>query len=274
MMSALLSRKSVNEDSVAIITGRGGELMLIDCQGSRRKIPFLTNWLAKQATVARGGRIVVAAENSGHWAVWSCSPNQPWSQTIDPQTEEVRLLGASDSHVSIAVRGEIFVHTSFTRTKVANTPPHVWQIREGHSGVLWALAGKSRFGGYPVYRHAPDERTWKLLPPPASGLQIAPAPDSTAWCVNSRGELWRIHPSGAGNFAECSQNVHCSNCRYSPQSVHILNASDDGAGTLWFIAGGDGAADVGYFSNIGRRTTKRFEIDFAPIWISATAGDI
>ena len=106
------------------------------------------------------------------------------------------------------------------------------EISVGVDGSVWIISDERRWSGRVVKRRDPADGTWFSLPAPASAIKAAVAPDGTAWTISGSGEVWRLHPGGAGNYAECQVDAACQECLFRV-SVGRAWRSQSGDGTPW-----------------------------------------
>jgi hypothetical protein len=139
-------------------------------------------------------------------------------------------------------------------------PFRISALNQGHDNALWALDDQKRFGGRVVWRCDLRSDRWRQLPPPAAAMKIAGRADGTAWALSSRGELWRLHPEGAGHFAECRLVADCRNCLYSPEDIHFVDVQVGADDSVWVLRkepSGDPAA--GRLGRLIDYTTRTYE---------------
>jgi streptogramin lyase len=122
-------------------------------------------------------------------------------------------------------------------------PFPVRDVCESSDGSLWVVAGEPRLGGQPLQRLGPNAQQWSEFPAPIAAVQLSCAPDGTAWTTNSKGQVWRIHPEGPGNFMECTRHADCRGCLKSPSAENIEEVSVGADQQIWcrtskIVAGG------------------------------------
>jgi hypothetical protein len=109
----------------------------------------------------------------------------------------------------------------------------VEEISVGADGQVWVVSREHRFGGRVVRRFLQTESAWYSLPPPASAVKIAGAPDGMAWTVNSKGDVWMLHPLGGGNFPYCEVDTACERCRFSSVENPVDDIAVGPDGCVW-----------------------------------------
>lgn len=270
MISAKLTCRPRHSQTTLLVTGEDGSLTTITSAGVVEELSFIDGWRATRAIWSSGGTIWVSAIGFGSNSLWRADQNGGWHCVLTTG-EPILLAGAVRNEATVSLSNQVVaVDFKGTCMPVVPTPADLKDMCVSTTGDFWAVAGKSAYGGYGVQRFSLIEQRWMSLPPPARAVRISAASDGTAWSVNSRGELWRLHPLGAGNFKECSQTTSCRNCLYSPQSLNVRLVSDDGSGGLWFASEAPNLAqEIGYFANLGTRRVKRFASPISPVFLSA-----
>ncbi|EJN13526.1 hypothetical protein PMI42_03099 [Bradyrhizobium sp. YR681] len=214
-----------------------GRVFCLDACGGIVFAPLPAKWRALQIVVSASGRVWVTARCAEQqtYAVWSLSSDlyewSCWAKSHAPY----QIAGASADGCWMLQKRRLELAAD-QQNQPSWMPFDATQISEGLDGTLWAIDGKSRYGGFAVWRRSKGSDAWFMLPPPASAIRISGAPDGTAWSANSRGDIWRFHPNGAGNFRECNAVANCRNCLYSPQQSSVKDLSIGPDGVLWFLS--------------------------------------
>ncbi|MCI0690329.1 MAG: hypothetical protein L0Y54_24285 [Sporichthyaceae bacterium] len=143
------------------------------------------------------------------------------------------------------------------------------EISVGPDGSVWIIGATIRYAGRIVSRLTQPTGDWFDLPAPASATKLGVAPDGMAWTINSRGEVWRLHPYGGGSLAECQVDTACSECRFSV-SQHVMSeiaVSPDG--TVWVIGTtGDGAPELMWLTDPAQRRYTTIQTRLRPVRVA------
>lgn len=203
----------------------------------RWEVPLPDGWRAKGVVVSGNGAVwLTTVSGLGKLAIWvlPCGSNE-WECCRRLQREAC-IAGAIPSGVWIACGHKIWrISETAINDCTVDIPFAARHISQGADGTLWALGGAIQFGGYPVRRFDEQSSTWYLLPQPAAAVRIAGAPDGTAWTVNSRGDVWRLHPLGAGNFADCHLIPDCRKCCFTSRTSVVRDLTVAHDGTIWCL---------------------------------------
>jgi hypothetical protein len=213
-------------------------------------------WRAVHISVDGAGTVWALATRQGCHALWSLARRTgEWERRME-RAGPFRFWGARGGGVWIFEEGLRHWFGVGESRPMVGVQFALQDLSHGTDGTLWALGGQSRFGGFVVRRYDADASTWRLLPPPAAALRISGAADGTAWSVNSRGDIWRLHPQGAGHFGECEMTPECANCHYSPRELQVRDVSSGPDGTLWFLSNQkvEHGFAIGYFTDFRSRS--------------------
>lgn len=216
-----------------------GRLVRVTDRGGPVPVDLPGGWEGHHL-VSSGGTLWVTATQNGRNCLFSLEDDRAGWQLV-LELEDLSALVA-DKDGSIWRLGPAALTRLCPSEK---TPDLLMDFQAIHvsfsgDGTVWAVGGDPRFGGSSVWRYAPSEPRWILLRPPAAAVRIAGAPDGMAWTLNNRGDIWRLHPNGAGSFNECGLDRDCINCLYSKGRERISDVAVDGAGTVWWVRMGDG----------------------------------
>ncbi len=135
----------------------------------------------------------------------------------------------------ITMNGEVWSRHPDGSRRCHSKPDFADEISVGVDGSVWIVSTESRFGGAVVKRLERGAREWFPLPAPAAATKIAVAPDGMAWSINTRGEIWRLHPAGGGNLAECQVSTECRECLFNAHSLVASEIAVTSDGTVWTI---------------------------------------
>ncbi len=188
---------------------------------------------------------------------------------LDTSLEVRKLAGGPDGVLwVINGAGEVWSLRRDLR-QARHSPPGVAfaeEISVGADGTVWIISADVRFGGRVVKRLARAPNEWFALPAPASATKIAGAPDGMSWTVNSRGEVWRLHPEGGGNLAECQVNTGCHECHFALSSTIVSDVSVGPDGTVWAIGSvpGEAGAKVMWLADPWNREYKIARMEITP----------
>jgi len=108
-------------------------------------------------------------------------------------------------------------------------------VCESTDGSLWLIGGEARHGGHPVHRLAHHAKHWRTMPEPVAARRVSCDPHGCAWSVNSKGQVWRLHPDGPGSFSECGQVADCRRCLKSPDAEDLIDLSVGYDGQVWVL---------------------------------------
>lgn len=236
--SALLTHAHDVQHATAWAATENGEVFKISATGRTIDCPLPRGWRALQVRVS-GDRAAwaMAQRERGRYALFRRDPcGSSWTQAAE--RERPYIIGAALEGVWLVEAHGLFQVCGANTIRGPALRFDALSVSQGADGSLWAIGGERRFGGAAVWRYLSEEGRWLKLPPPAAAVCIAAAHDGSAWTVNSRGDLWRLHPDGAGSFPECGMNANCRNCFYTPARSVVRDISVDQAGILWFLAGG------------------------------------
>lgn len=138
------------------------------------------------------------------------------------------LITTSGEVVTMQPSGEVGRHSP-------PGEPFAEEVSVGPEGSVWVVSTTSRYAGRIVKRLTHPSGEWFDLPAPASATKLGVAPDGMAWTINSRGEVWRLHPLGGGSLAECQVDTACSECRFSATREVMTEIGVGPDGTVWVI---------------------------------------
>lgn len=119
----------------------------------------------------------------------------------------------------------------------------VSDVSVGADGIIWVVGSKALRGGFEVLWRSQDSRQWSAVPAPAAAIRVADAGNSTAWTINDRGEIWKLHKFGEGNMPDCKLDTSCRNCmRGSAGVAQDIAVGQDGS--LWSFHATDGGSVI------------------------------
>ncbi len=229
----------LDRSSLWMLDGKGRPHRVTDREGP---VPVdLANGWEGYGLVSGGRTVWVAATKIGRNRVFRLEDGDVrWRPVLELAAQAMIVAGADGSVWQLGTGALTKLHP----VEQALELPFDFQAEHasfGGDGTAWAIGGLRRFGGTSVWRYASATARWIQLPPPAAAVRIAGGPDGTAWSLNNRGDVWRLHPEGAGSFRECGLNRDCTNCLYSDGTGSISDLAVDDAGTVWWArtAGGD-----------------------------------
>lgn len=270
--SALQSGKAdLSASSVWAVDALGRIFQLRD-SGQCEWHPLPPGWRAEQIAVD-GARTVWASgiDSSGGHALWSRPADSQYWVMRRSLPRNARIAGAS--HGGVFIVGDHGLTHEYGDIEGLPLPSGLRArcVDQGSDGTLWGLAEQIRYGGYAVMRYDHDLCAWFVLPEPAAALRIAGAPDGTAWSISSRGDLWRLHPQGAGHFIECSAVPDCGNCLYAPNDLRAHELAVDSIGNVWFLSDqpGENGTAIGCITEFASRESKFPSMQCGAIAIAA-----
>lgn len=144
------------------------------------------------------------------------------------------------------------------------------EISVGGDGRVWVISTEERYAGRVVKWLVESNGEWTSLPAPSAAVKLAAAPDGVAWTINSQGAIWRLHPLGSGNFAECQVDTDCERCIFGTRRDFAKDIAVDANGTVWAL--GLQYTRGGYqLMHLADQLTKRFEpiVSFGGIRVAA-----
>ncbi len=145
------------------------------------------------------------------------------------------------------------------------------EISVGGDGRVWVISTEVRYAGRVVKWLVESQGEWTSLPAPSAAVKLAAAPDGVAWTINSQGAIWRLHPLGSGNFAECQVDTDCVRCMFGTRRDFAKDIAVDAAGTVWAL--GLQYTQGGYqLMHLADQVGKRFEPKVALGGIRVAAG--
>lgn len=214
-----------------------GEVFRVTATGKITESSLPKGWHAEEVTVAAQGRTWVMARNECHarWGVWlRVAGGASWKLVIE--LEQHAAIAAARSGVWVLAGHRLDLIGDDGRILQSNGLEFdAVGVCEGPDESLWLLGGLARLGGKPIRRRGAGATCWHEMPEPIAATQIACAPDGCAWTVNSRGDLWRLHPDGPGHFAECRQSANCRNCLKSPRAGMVIRVCVGTDGQVWCL---------------------------------------
>lgn len=145
------------------------------------------------------------------------------------------------------------------------------EISVGGDGRIWVIGTEERYSGRVVKWLVESQGEWVSLPAPSAAIKLAAAPDGVAWTINSMGAIWRLHPLGSGNFAECQVDTDCERCIFGERRDFAKDIAVDAAGSVWAL--GLQYTTGGYqLMHLADQSSKRFEPAMAMGGIKVAAG--
>jgi streptogramin lyase len=144
------------------------------------------------------------------------------------------------------------------------------EISVGADGRVWVISTEERYAGRVVKWLLESNGEWSSLPAPSAATKVAAAPDGFAWTINSQGAIWRLHPLGSGNFAECQVDTDCVRCNFGTIRDFAKDIAVDANGTVWAL--GLQYTRGGYqLMHLADQSGKRFEpiVSFGGIRVAA-----
>jgi streptogramin lyase len=146
-----------------------------------------------------------------------------------------RIAGGPDGTLwMLGAGGEVLALAPDGASRRHSPGSFATEISVGADGSVWVVSTVARSGGRVVRRLEGDE--WFDLPAPAAATKVAGAPDGMAWTANSKGDVWRLHPLGGGNLAECQVDTGCAECRFSRPAQVVREISVGPEGSVWVLA--------------------------------------
>jgi hypothetical protein len=187
-----------------------------------------------QIVVSSSGGLWLVASDGRRYTLWHLTVERGYWNLIR-SIHDLFTIAAAGDKVWLACGRTAYLLDSTGDHASLHLPFEALQLSEASDGTLWGVGGERMFGGRSVWRLGPRDQAWYRLPPPAAADRLAAARDGTAWTVNNRGEIWRLHPDGAGKFAECGLSPTCRACCYSTTRVRVCDLCSGSDGNLWFL---------------------------------------
>jgi streptogramin lyase len=222
--------------SIAWLLGDSGEVLAVDTSGALVDVGGAIR--ARAISAGSDGALWLLPAEIGAGDVIVRRQNGHLESLAVPAPAQ-KIAGGPDGTLwMLSVAGEVFsVRGGEVRTR--HSPPGIafaTEISVGLDGMVWIVSTATRFGGRIVRRLSDLPDRWYELPAPASATRISIGNDGMAWTLNAKGEVWRLHPRGGGNFAECQVDVACTNCAFSPPGAFAREISAGADGTVWVLA--------------------------------------
>ncbi len=216
-----------------------------------------------EITVAGGLLHVLALEGTTQVILSAVDPTAAgWTQ-LRLQEEVRRIAVSPNGHLWAidATRHVRIVNRATGTLEPAPAPPaEADEISVGADGKVWIISTEERYAGRVVKWLDRGETSWQALPPPSAAVKVAAAGNGLAWTINSLGALWRLHPLGSGNFAECQVATECERCVFGNRRHFARDVAVDASDVVWAL-GVELAATGGYqVLYLADPASKRFEV--------------
>ncbi|MFZ2029419.1 MAG: hypothetical protein WAU68_03845 [Vitreimonas sp.] len=260
LLTAKLKQNSLANKSALWAVSQRGAISKLDAEGRRTRIGGPCGAKPRRIVVSGDDTIWLAASLDNH--SWGLFQRLSTGWTLRRRSWGHAVIGGSPTGGAWMVerRELVRVEDGVVADRVA-APFEPICVSAGRDGSIWALGGRTRFGGHSVHRYESDAKSWRTLPEPAAAVRVAATADGAAWSISSHGQLWRLHPSGAGHFRECRLVPSCTNCLYSKQNRTYRDLAVDASGCVWLLSSAElGAQVVSRITDIAARSTDDFPI--------------
>ena len=108
----------------------------------------------------------------------------------------------------------------------------------GDDGSVWITSTEiDPSCGNLLKKYNPTTKGWDTLPPPASAIKVAVAPNGNLFTVNSKGEVWLVYPHGGGALLSPPGRPFAQDISCGPDgTVWIISnvARPGGAAVMWW----------------------------------------
>lgn len=264
-----------SDSAIAWIIAKEGGVFTVDQSGQYEQAALPARWRALEISAGPDDSVwILVSTGSGRapMIVRLASGGEP--EIVAASIPAVKIaVGVDGTLWNINVLGEIcsLRPDGTVRRHSPRGQPYGMEISAGADGSIWIVSTVRRYGGRVVkrLRDMPDD--WFELPAPAAATKIGAAPDGMAWTVNAQGAVWRLHPSGGGNLAECQVDTACSECRFSAPVGVMREISVAPDGTIWVVGSGSGSGEAAlmWLSDPLRRTYRTVGSPLRPVRVAA-----
>jgi hypothetical protein len=228
-----------SNSSMVWVIDEVGHVFAVDGRGGWEQMALPASLCALDVSAGPGGNVwfLVADEAGSRPTLLRRGPSG--KTDIMALAAPTRKITVSPSGVPwiITASGEVWSLTPEGAGRRHSPPGQDFaaEVSAGLDGSVWIISATRRYGGHIVKRLPWLSDQWFELPAPAAASKLAIAPDGMAWTINAHGAVWRLHPLGGGNLAECQVNTGCSLCRFSTPFRRMSEISVGPDGTVWTI---------------------------------------
>ena len=237
-----------SDSAIAWIVAKEGRVFAVDQAGHYQQAALPARWRALEISAGPDGSVwILVSTGSGEAPMIVRLPSGGEPEIVAVSIPAVKIaVGVDGTLWSINVGGEIcsLRPDGIVRRHSPPGQPFAVEISAGVDGSIWIVSTVRRYGGRIVKRLCGMPDDWLELPAPAAATKIGAAPDGMAWTVNAQGAIWRLHPSGGGNLAECQVDTACSECRFSAPVAVMREISVGPDGTVWVLGSGSSSAQA------------------------------
>ena len=263
-------------ESKAWIIDASGRLYMVNQEGDYECWSLPPGLHAKELSSQADGTLwLLAVSREGSIVLLRQRSNGPYDPIVVAEAFD-RIAASDDGTVwAITTAGEVLSLRPGEPTRWHSPRGAVFatEISTGPDRSVWVVSNMTRYGGRVVRRRDPLTARWIDLPAPAAATKITIASDGMAWTVNAKGAVWRLHPSGGGNLAECQVDTACTECRFSRPTDFVREISVSRAGTVWVLAASDStdALTLRWLVDPLARRYQAVRLPFRPVRVAAAS---
>lgn len=213
-----------------------GEIFNVTSSGTVTDAALPQDWIGRRIDVGPQGQVWVLASHR-HTDEFSlhlrATQTHGWRRVCGlPELTEM-AAGEGGVWLSTAERLQLVDERGGVKRSHHLPCERPQNVCESPDGALWVVGGNARHGGWALHRLGSHAKHWSEFPAPIAAVQLSCASDGTAWTINSKGQVWRIHPEGPGHFKECTEHAECRGCLKSPSAESIEEISVGPDGQIW-----------------------------------------
>jgi streptogramin lyase len=258
---------------MAWIADATGRLLGVDQSGRQRQRSLPAGLRAREISVGPDGTLWLLAAGAEARPMLARQVRGEFD-AVPTSLPAVRIAAGTDGTLwTVTDHGEVWsLRPDGSERRHSPAGEHfAAEISTGLDGSVWIISTATRYGGRIIRRLAAASDTWFELPAPAAATKVAVAPDGMAWTVNAKGAVWRLHPQGGGNLAECQVDTACSECRFSAPADLVRDVSVGPDGTVWVLAssGPTGPVTLRWLADPLRRQYRVVPTPLRPVRVAA-----
>jgi len=233
-------REMLRQKRRALVLGDAGSVWLQD-----RDIRYDVRDLKRNGVVAGLGMmggidLFVLVRHGNMQTIYRCSLSERGSATaIQTRTGDLRKIAVAHGGILLALdtTGNLWSYRLDSDCKEwVFERGEVEDVGASGSPIIWLVTTSPRYGGRVVVTRDVVTGREFTLPSPASAIKVAVGPDGLGWSINAFGDVWRLHPKGAGHFDECQVDTACTKCRAGLSEFRALDVAVDSERRLFVLA--------------------------------------